>query len=110
VHAHGVNLEPDVHGRLFPGEPWRHVGLWTGLYLADSRDEAAGYGQWVVRFEFEPNTNYMVAHGPQGTQHATAVGVPLQRLLAEPQLYALLKVTAHYSVMRTPFNCVVGPC
>lgn len=80
-----------------------------GLYLADTRAAALGYGQFVIRFEFESNTRFMDLHGHAGTANRRAVGVPLQSMLAEPQLYGLIQVTANYYVMRTPFNCVVGP-
>ncbi len=80
-----------------------------GVYLADTRNAAAGYGALVIRFEFDSTTNYMDLTGQPGTHHAQAVGVPKQNLLAESRLYALLRVTANYYVLRTPYNFVVGP-
>ena len=80
-----------------------------GIYLANTRAEAANYGSLIIRFEFESTTDYMDLTGVIGTQHAQAVGVPKQNLLAESRLYGLLRVTNNYYVMRTCYNCVVGP-
>ena len=79
-----------------------------GIYLADTRQEALRYGQLIIRFEFDSTTEFFDLTGVVGTAHAHAVGVPTQRMLAEPRVHALLKVTPHYYVARTPFNCVVG--
>ncbi|WP_172328818.1 hypothetical protein [Mangrovicoccus sp. HB161399] len=80
-----------------------------GIYLVDSRIAAVGYGALVIRAEFESTTNYMDLHTVATRRgHLMAIGVPLQDLLAEPQLYGLIRVTQNYYVMRTPFNCTIG--
>jgi hypothetical protein len=80
-----------------------------GLYLASSQVEAQSYGNLVVKFIVETTTDYLDLTGHAGTAVVQAVGVPKQNLLAEPQLYCLLKVTAQYYVLRTPYNVIVSP-
>jgi len=78
-----------------------------GIYLADTRLAAAGYGHLIIRFEFDATTDYGDARN--GQPFRNAIGGPLQNILDEGQLYALLRVTASYYVLRTPYNFVVGP-
>jgi hypothetical protein len=81
-----------------------------GIYLADKRAEARKYGHMIIRFEFEANTNYVDLTGGSGTNFGQNIGgVPRQNILDEPELYALIKVTPEYYVLRTPFNFIVGP-
>jgi hypothetical protein len=78
-----------------------------GIYLGDSRLIAAGYGHLIIRFEFADTTNYGDVRNGQPLR--TAIGGPMQEILDEGRLYALLRVTANYYVLRTPYNFVVGP-
>jgi hypothetical protein len=77
-----------------------------GIYLADTQLAAAGYGNLVITFHIETTTDYLDMTTPNATAVQAAVGKPRQRILMEPQVYALLKVTTHYYVLRTPFNVI----
>lgn len=80
-----------------------------GIYLADTVAEAQRYGHRIV--EVRPSshgTNYLDLTGTRGTHAVTVVGAPKQNILAEARLYALIRVTNNYYVMRTPHTFVVG--
>lgn len=79
-----------------------------GIYLADTKAEALHYGNMVIRFEFEANTNYWEFHGNTAAVCA-AIGTSKQNILDEGRLYALIRVTGAYYTLRTPFNIVVSP-
>jgi hypothetical protein len=81
-----------------------------GIYMADTRAEAATYGHLIVRFEFDATTRYAdIRGGPPGNAFRVAVGANQQNVLDEGGLHALLRVTANYYVLRTPYNVLVGP-
>lgn len=79
-----------------------------GIYTTTSLVEAQGYGSLIIEFRVASTTDYLDMTNPAGTGHAQAVGLPTFRILQEPQVYALIKVTAQYYVLRTPFNVIVS--
>ena len=79
-----------------------------GLYLTSSLVEAQHYGALIVEVIVESTTDYLNMNGHAGTVVTHATGVARQYILAEPRLYCLIRVTAQYYVLGTPYNVIVS--
>ena len=77
-----------------------------GIYLSSNNNEV-NYGNLLVRFDIEANTNYLDLYGPAGVQVCQNANAVRWHVLADERIDALIRVTAQWYVLRTPHNMVI---
>lgn len=74
-----------------------------GIYLTNKLSEAQSYGSNIMQFHFNQSADYLdLADASISKAVVKKFGGGKQKILAEPKVNALIRVTADYFVLRTP--------
>ncbi|AEG00841.1 hypothetical protein [Methylomonas methanica] len=74
-----------------------------GIYLTNKLSEAQLYGSNIMEFQFNKSADYLdLADSSISKVVVKTFGGGKQKILAEPKVNALIRVTSDYFVLRTP--------